>query len=97
MDDLLSLHDGMEAEVTVDGQVASEIEVHNRLKQGCAKSSANCKLRDSSYEGLSHSLSHQLSTTLVQDIISTLHVFLSQLSNHQIEVKVEKCWSKHCS
>jgi len=30
-----SLHDGMKAEVTVDGQVALEFEVRNRLRQGC--------------------------------------------------------------
>ena len=30
-----SLHDGMKAEVIVDGQVALEFEVRNRLRQGC--------------------------------------------------------------
>ena len=30
-----SLHDGMKAEVTVDGQVAPEFEVRNGLRQGC--------------------------------------------------------------
>ena len=30
-----SLHDHMKAEVTVDGQVAPEFEVCNRLRQGC--------------------------------------------------------------
>ena len=30
-----SLHGGMKAEVTVDGQVALEFEVRNVLRQGC--------------------------------------------------------------
>ena len=30
-----SLHDGMQAEVTVDGQVAPKFEVFNGLRQGC--------------------------------------------------------------
>ena len=30
-----SLHDGMKAEVTVDGQVAPDFEVCNGLRQGC--------------------------------------------------------------
>ena len=30
-----SLHDGMKAEVTVDGQVAPDFEVSNGLRQGC--------------------------------------------------------------
>ena len=30
-----SLHDGMSAEVTVNGQVAPEFEVSNGLRQGC--------------------------------------------------------------
>ncbi len=32
---ICSLHDGMKAEVTVDGQVAPEFEVRNGLRQGC--------------------------------------------------------------
>ena len=30
-----SLHDGIKAEVTVDGQVAPDFEVRNDLRQGC--------------------------------------------------------------
>ena len=36
-----SLHDGMKAEVTVDGQVVLEFEVCNGLRQGCVLAPPN--------------------------------------------------------